>query len=371
MKTSSLERLAGAVVLGGFGESPARIASRLAAGLRAGAVVFRRNLPDLRAAHALFGELHAAALASSAGPTPPPLLAIDEEGGRVRRMPAPFPRLPPMRALGALGDTALTERAGRALGRALGVAGATLAFAPVADVDSNPANPVIGDRAFAADPHAAAAHATAFARGLDDAGLLACGKHFPGHGDTSVDSHVALPVVGHTRARLDAVELVPFRALVRDGVACLMTAHVVCPALAGDPHELALPATLRPSLQTALLRDELGFEGCLFSDDLEMAAVANELAPSQAAVEAVRAGCDAVLVCSDEDEADRAVEALASEASQHPRFAERLASAGARVLAARRRIRARQGTFQELQLEVERGELAEVASLFTGGPLAT
>jgi len=171
----------------------------------------------------------------------------------------------------------------------------------------------------------------AFLQGLQDGGVLACGKHFPGHGDTSVDSHLDLPVVTHDRARLEQIELPPFRAASGAGIASMMTAHVVCEAL--DP---GVPATLSRAICASLLRAEIGFDGVLFSDDLEMAAIAARYPIEEAAVEAVWAGCDALLVCHDEDLQDRAHEALVKKAERERRFRDRCAEAVGRSLRVRR-----------------------------------
>lgn len=332
MTSEASMRRAGEVVIAGFGGTTAeRFLEALRRGHRGGAILFRRNLPDLATSHALTTAIHRAFEASGQPGTA--LVAVDEEGGRVARLPAPFPRLPPMRRLGERGDVELTRAAARMVGRRLRALGFTLDFAPVADVDSNPANPIIGDRAFSSEPGAVGAHAVAFSRGLEDEGVLACGKHVPGHGDTDTDSHVALPVVRHDRARLEAVELAPFRALARAHVPSLMTAHVVVEAL--DP---ARPATLSPRVLRELVREHVGFDGLLVSDDLEMAAVAARHDPAESAVLAVAAGCDALLVCSDEDAADRVVLALAREAEANEAFSSRLDEARARCARARARV---------------------------------
>jgi beta-N-acetylhexosaminidase len=210
--------------------------------------------------------------------------------------------------------------------------GINVAFAPVLDVDSNEQNPVIGDRSFGRDPAAVAEMGFAFADGLQARGVLACGKHFPGHGDTHLDSHLALPAVAHDRARLEAVELVPFRRTA-GSVGSLMTAHVVFDAL--DP---GVPATLSHRIATDLLRRELGFRGLLFSDDLEMKAIADHYGVEQAAVQAIRAGCDVLLVCSKPELADRAHEALVREAEADPDFHARCIQAAERSRSARRRF---------------------------------
>lgn len=252
------------------------------------------------------------------------------------RLRAPFPALPPMRAIGARDDLTLTEGIGAALGEALAALGFTLDFAPVMDVDTNPDNPVIGDRAFGRDPALVARHGVAFLRGLERH-VHGCAKHFPGHGDTDLDSHVALPRVARPRERLAATELVPFVAAARAQVASMMSAHVVYDAF--DP---ARPATLAPSIATDLLRGELGYDGVFFSDYLLMAAVAERNDPGGVAVEAVAAGCDMVLVCRDEDVQDVVLAALAREDEASPTFRARVAEAlgrGARLTARRGRVR--------------------------------
>lgn len=324
-----LEVLCGQLIVGGFdgAEPPARYLRALADGRRGGAILFRRNTPDLAATARL-----CQALAAAAGPDRPPFLGIDQEGGRVTRLPAPFLTLPPMRALGELVDLSLLRRAARAVAAELRAVGINLNFAPVLDVDSNPANPVIGDRAFGRDPGAVAQRGVAFLEGLQEEGVLACGKHFPGHGDTDLDSHLALPRIAHDRARLERIELVPFRAACGAGVATLMTAHLVVEAL--DP---GVPATLSRTICTGLLRDEIGFQGVLFSDCLQMAAIAANYPIEDAAPAAIEAGCDVLLVCHDEDVQDRAHEALVRKAERDARFRERCAEAASRSLQARRR----------------------------------
>ena len=323
-----LPRLCGQIIVGGFDgrELSPRFAAALAEGRRGGAILFKRNLPDIPTAAALCAAISAAAPADL-----PPFIAVDQEGGRVTRLPPPFLTLPPMRVLGEIGDLDLVRRAGRAVAVELAAVGFNLDFAPVLVVDSNPENPVIGDRSFGRDPALVARAGVAFFQGLREAGVLACGKHFPGHGDTSVDSHFDLPIVTHDRARLDAVELPPFRAAAGAGIASMMTAHVVCEGL--DP---SVPATLSRAVCTTLLRGEIGFWGVLFSDDLEMAAVAARYSIEESAVASVRAGCDALLVCKSEDLADRAHEALVKEAERDAAFRRRCVEAVERCLRVRR-----------------------------------
>jgi len=239
-------------------------------------------------------------------PDLPLWVSVDQEGGRVARLKSPFTEWPPMATLGRSGDVKLAERFARALAAELKAAGITLDYAPVLDILTNPKNPVIGDRALADKAEDVGRLGAAIIRTLQGEVVAACGKHFPGHGDTSVDSHLELPLVEHPPDRLRAVEFAPFRAAVQADVATIMTAHVFAPAL--DDQR---PATLSRHVVTDLLRKELGFEGVILSDDLEMKAIANNYAVPEAAVLAVDAGCDGVLICSaDYDTQAKTLEAL-------------------------------------------------------------
>jgi len=279
------DQLARLFIAGYPGPAPAAdILDLIRAGL-GGVILFERNLPDLDAA------LAATAVLVEAAGSGPLILSLDQEGGQVQRLGPPFLQLPPMASLGQADDPDLCEACGRQLGLALAAAGFHLDFAPVFDVNTNPDNPVIGPRAFHhADPERVARLGVAFARGLQAAGVGACAKHFPGHGQASEDSHLTLPRLPLDRARLERVELPPFRRAVLAGVATAMTAHLLIPAL--DERI----TSLSPAVY-ALLRDELGFEGPVVTDDLEMAAVAERVGVVAAAVEALAAGADGVLVC--------------------------------------------------------------------------
>lgn len=321
-----LSSLCGALVLGGFGGTslPDRYARALREGRRGGATLFRANVEG--------GPLQVGALCRQVHDAlPAPLLGIDQEGGRVARLGPPALRVPPMQTVGSWNDTSLAERIARAVGSELAALGVTINFAPVLDVRTREDNPVIGDRAFGRDAATCARFGAAWIRGLQSSGLLATAKHFPGHGDTPVDSHFELPVVAHPRERLLGVELVPFAAAVAAGVEAIMTAHVVYSAL--DPER---PATLSHTVCTEL-RDLVGFRGLLLSDDLEMKAIASRYTTDDAAVQAVAAGCDALLVCHSEEEQERAFDGLVREAERSTAFRARCAQAHARTVEARRR----------------------------------
>jgi beta-N-acetylhexosaminidase len=306
-------------------EAPPAIVEAVEAGLLGGVVLFRRNFDTPIEAGRLIADL-----AGRAREDRPLLVAIDQEGGRVARLGPPVLKLPPMRRLAALDDPELVRTAGRLLGRQLRALGVSMDFAPVLDVDSNPANPVIGDRAFGDDPASVARFALPFAEGLHEAGVASCGKHFPGHGDTDLDSHLALPRVGHARDRLDAVELAPFRAAA-SALPSMMTAHVIYDAL--DP---GVPATLSRRIVTELLKGELGYGGVVISDDLEMKAVSARWGVVDAGLRAIEAGCDALLVCFDVSALLALRDALTRRAEDDAAFAARLEDAAARTLALRR-----------------------------------
>jgi beta-N-acetylhexosaminidase len=232
-------------------------------------------------------------------------VSVDQEGGRVARLRAPFTVWPPMITLGRSGDEALAARFARALAAELRAVGISLDFTPVLDIHTNPKNPVIGDRALAERADDVARLGRAIITTLQENGVAACGKHFPGHGDTSSDSHHDLPLIEHPPDRLRAVEYLPFRAAVDAGVAAIMTAHILVPA-----YDEQNPATLSPRIVDGVLKQELGFGGLVVSDDLGMKAVSARYGLADAAVRAIAAGCDVVLFCG----ASQEEQALALEA---------------------------------------------------------
>jgi beta-N-acetylhexosaminidase len=222
------------------------------------------------------------------------LVAVDEEGGDVTRLHAADGSPSPGNlALGAAGDPDATRRIAAAIGAELAAAQVNLNLAPVADVNTNPDNPIIGTRSFGADPDLVAAHVVAYVEGLQSTGVAGCAKHFPGHGDTSLDSHLALPTVTGDLAP----HLVPFRAAIKAGVRSILTAHVVFPAL--DER----PATISRRLLTGLLREELGFDGVIVTDSMTMAAIADGVGTAEGAVQALLAGAD--LICMNETHEDQ------------------------------------------------------------------
>jgi beta-N-acetylhexosaminidase len=290
----------------------------LAEGL-GGVVLFARNVRDSEQVAALCAELRAE--------QPNLLVATDEEGGDVTRLEAATgSSFPGNLALGAVDDVPLTRRVAAAIGGELAAAGIDLDLAPVADVVVDPRNPIVGVRSFGSDPLRVARHVAAFVEGVQSRGVAACAKHFPGHGETSADSHLELPVADAARVTLLARALPPFHAAVEAGVRAVMTAHIRFPALGADP------ATLSPEV-IGLLRDELGFGGLVVTDALEMRAISGTVGLEEGAVRALAAGADALCLGADRapDEVERVHRAIV-EAARSGRLPEdRLHEAAARV----------------------------------------
>ncbi len=261
-------------------------------------------------------------------------VAVDQEGGRVARLRAPLTVWPPAAAAGRSGDEALAARAAGAMARELRSLGFTFDCAPVLDVLTTPDNPAIGDRAIAGDAATVGRLGAAMIRAIQQEGVAACGKHFPGHGDTSVDSHHDLPVVEHGPDRLRAVEYAPFREAMAAGVAGIMVAHLLVPAF-----DDAKPASLSRRIVTGELRDGLGFDGLIVTDDLFMKGCTGRIPVASAAVDAVIAGHDMLLLCEPQlDEQAAALEALVHAVEDGTGPAAQVERASARQLAAKGRF---------------------------------
>lgn len=289
--TADRKRRAGQrVVMGLAGPTPSAEERALIREIRPGGfVLFARNVEEPAQVRELNRELAASLPAEL-----PPLRCVDQEGGRVQRVRAPATAWPAMRTVGNVGDPAFTRQLMAALARELRAMEFDLDFAPVADVDSNPKNPVIGDRSFGTKAGQVARQVVAAIEGLQAEGIIACAKHFPGHGDTAVDSHLDLPVVEKEPPDLAECELVPFRAAIAAGVGSVMSAHVLYPAWDEDR-----PATMSRRILGGVLRQELGWDGLSFSDDMEMKAVRGRYPLEMQLREASLAGIDLFLCCKD------------------------------------------------------------------------
>ncbi|WP_035845695.1 glycoside hydrolase family 3 protein [Kitasatospora azatica] len=307
-------------------EPPEWVRRHLAAGLGSVAL-FGRNVTD----QAQLAELTRALREQN----PDVLIAIDEEGGDVTRLEVGSgSSWPGNLALGAIDDPVLTRDVARELGRALAECGITFNWAPAADVNSNPGNPIIGVRSFGADPELCARHTAAWVEGLQSAGVAACAKHFPGHGDTAVDSHHGLPLIDVDEELLRSRDLPPFRAAVAAGAKAMMSAHIMIPAL--DP---VYPATLSPAVLGRLLRGPaseggLGYDGLIVTDAIEMGAIADTYGIAEGTVLALAAGADAICVgggLCDEETVLQLRDAIVEGVRSGRLPAERLAQAAQRV----------------------------------------
>ncbi|GAB2949638.1 glycoside hydrolase family 3 protein [Streptomyces heilongjiangensis] len=287
------------------------------------------------------------------------LVAIDEEGGDVTRLEVRTgSSVPGNHALGAVDDPDLTRDVAFALGRRLAECGVNFNWAPSADVNSNPANPVIGVRSFGADPDLVARHTAAYVTGLQAAGVAACTKHFPGHGDTAVDSHLALPRIDADRPLIESRELTPFHAAITAGTRAVMSAHILVPAL--DPDR---PATLSHGILTDLLRGELGHEGLIVTDGMEMRAIAGTYGIEHGSVLALAAGADAICVgggLADDDTVRRLADALVAAVRSGTLPEERLADAASRVRALAEWTRRAAGEAEAREADAGRPDLGEI-----------
>ena len=256
-----------------------------------GLILFSRNYENPKQLHTLIRDLQDVATSTSTGL--PLFISVDQEGGRVARLTEPFTKYPPLCCLGHAQSESLAHRFGQSLAGELLDVGINMDYAPVLDVHTNPDNPIIGDRAIASDPDTVAKLANSFIKGFKDKGMIPVGKHFPGHGDTHLDSHLDLPTVDRVAATLEAVELVPFRETIAQGLEVIMTAHVIYSAW-----DKKNTATFSKTILQDILRQKLGFQGVIMSDDLEMKAVEKYFSFDAFPGMGVEAGIDMFLVCN-------------------------------------------------------------------------
>jgi beta-N-acetylhexosaminidase len=319
-------------------ELSAELAGLLAGGL-AGVAIYPRNFRDLAELTRLTHAIRQAAAR-------PVLIGIDQEGGTKFSLGEPFTRWPSPAELGRLGDISLVERMARSMARELRAAGVNLNFAPMLDLATNPNSPVTLGRSFGRDPERVAQMGCAFLHGLLAEGVLACVKHFPGHGDAAVDPHLDLPRFDGTRERLMTQELVPFAAAIKAGVPLIMTAHILLPRI--DP---AWPASLSRDLLQSILRGQLGFDGIILADDLGMGAIARHYENGESVVRTLQAGTDIAMLCHDWAAVAPALEAAAQALSDCGLATERGAKVDLRLTD---QSRARIERLRQRLLEIEK-----------------
>jgi beta-N-acetylhexosaminidase len=297
----------------------------------AGVILFARNIENAEQARTLVSDMAKLAEDQSLAPL---LVCVDQEGGRVSRLPKEYPPFPSARELGKDGSEELAQASHAKMGQALADIGFNADFAPVLDLDTNPDNPVIGDRSFSPDQEKAGRLGRAAIRGLRSAGLLACAKHFPGHGDTSLDSHHYLPVDSRSAERIEEVELYPFREAIAEDVEFIMTAHVIYPA-----YDELLPATLSEKIVTGLLRERMGYNGVIVGDDMDMKAVSDHWGTEESTMLAMKAGVDMLLVCRETARREAVHESLRRMIVEGAIAPEDVSARIGRIFAAKNKIR--------------------------------
>lgn len=311
----------------------------LLAGGLAGVAIYPRNFRDVAELSRLTRAIRKAAAR-------PILIGIDQEGGTKFSLGEPFTPWPSPAELGRLGDSGIVERMARAMAREMRAAGINLNFAPMLDLATNPNSPVTSGRSFGSDPRRVSQMGCAFMRGLQAQGVLACAKHFPGHGDAAVDPHLDLPRFDGTRERLMTHELVPFSAAIKAGVPLIMTAHILMPRI-----DSALPASLSRELLQSILREQMGFDGIVLADDLGMGAISHHYKIGESVVKTLQAGTDVAMLCHDWDAVAPAIEAVAQAMSTRSSGAKERAENDAAVAsqshARVERLRQRLGEIEE------------------------
>ncbi|MDF2988210.1 MAG: beta-glucosidase-like glycosyl hydrolase [Eubacterium sp.] len=295
-----------------------------------GFIVFKKNIQNTHQLSALLNSLKETNSGSSKVPL---FLSVDEEGGRISRLPEEFHKFPSNDIIGQKNDSILSYRIGQILGKELNAFGLNMDFAPVLDINSNPDNPVIGDRSFGTTAELVSKLGIETMKGIQSQKIISVVKHFPGHGDTSVDSHVGLPRVNHGIDRLKSFELKPFEAAIENGADAVMIAHILLPKL-----DAKNPASFSKSVITDLLRTDMNFDGVVITDDFTMGAIEKNYDMGKAAVKSIQAGGDIVLVCHGFDKQETVISALLAAARSGQISQERLNQSVYRILKLKRKV---------------------------------
>ncbi len=299
----SLKEKVGQLVLVGFEgyEIDAQVRELIEKYHVGGFILFKRNISSPEQTIKLTNSLKK----SNAVNDIPLFLGIDEEGGSVSRLPNEFDKIPSNRKIGELDNGELSYQVGSVIGKAIKSLGFNMNFAPVLDINSNPHNPVIGDRAFGDNADIVARLGLQTIKGLQSQNIIPVVKHFPGHGDTSMDSHLGLPVVDNDLQRLKGLELLPFAAAIENQIGAVMTAHIILPQI-----DAQNPASLSPTIISQILRGDMQFDGVVISDDLTLGAIVNNYEIGAAAIKAIEAGSDIVLICHGYEQEKKSIEAI-------------------------------------------------------------
>ncbi|MBB6446155.1 beta-N-acetylhexosaminidase [Bacillus benzoevorans] len=321
----SLEEKIGQMLFAGIsGTEMSDSTNRLINSYHVGGLIFyKNNIASTSQIVTLQNEIRAA----NAGGRLPLLLGVDQEGGRISRLPNEVTNLPTSLAIGNVNNPAYAFEIGTLLGKEVKAFGFNLDFAPVLDVNSNPNNPVIGDRSFGKHPEMVSTLGVETMKGIESENVIPVVKHFPGHGDTSVDSHLELPTVNKSLAELEELELIPFAAAVENGADVVMAAHILLPKI--DP---TYPSSMSKVILTDMLREQLGFNGVIITDDMTMGAIADNYSIAQAAVQSVKAGSDIILVAHGENNIQAAAAAIKAAIENGEMKEERIDESVARII---------------------------------------
>ena len=287
-----------------------------------GVILFAKNIKDSTQLATITNSIK-----NLSNPEIPPIIAIDEEGGMVSRMPSDIESMPSAYSIAQTGSTDLCYQSGEIIGKQLNALGLSTGFSPVLDIWSNPDNMIISSRAYGTTPEDVSTYATQAMLGLKSQEVIPVGKHFPGHGDTLDDSHYSLPVITKTKSELESYEFIPFKTAIDNGIPAIMVGHLLCTDI-----DNTYPASLSKTMVTGILKTELGFNGVVFTDDLTMDAIDNQYSVEDAGVMALNAGCDMLLVCHGYDNATNTINNIISAVENGTLSESRLNDAVYRIL---------------------------------------
>ena len=324
LENMSLAEKAGQVVICGLKgyEIDSDITSLIQDSKVGGVILFAKNIKDSTQLATITNSIK-----NLSNPEIPPIIAIDEEGGMVSRMPSDIESMPSAYSIAQTGSTDLCYQSGEIIGKQLNALGLSTGFSPVLDIWSNPDNMIISSRAYGTTPEDVSTYATQAMLGLKSQEVIPVGKHFPGHGDTLDDSHYSLPVITKTKSELESYEFIPFKTAIDNGIPAIMVGHLLCTDI-----DSTYPASLSKTMVTGILKTELGFNGVVFTDDLTMDAIDNQYSVEDAGVMALNAGCDMLLVCHGYDNATNTINNIISAVENGTLSESRLNDAVYRIL---------------------------------------
>ena len=324
LENMSLAEKAGQVVICGLKgyEIDSDITSLIQDSKVGGVILFAKNIKNSTQLATITNSIK-----NLSNPEIPPIIAIDEEGGMVSRMPSDIESMPSAYSIAQTGSTDLCYQSGEIIGKQLNALGLSTGFSPVLDIWSNPDNMIISSRAYGTTPEDVSTYATQAMLGLKSQEVIPVGKHFPGHGDTLDDSHYSLPVITKTKSELESYEFIPFKTAIDNGIPAIMVGHLLCTDI-----DNTYPASLSKTMVTGILKTELGFNGVVFTDDLTMDAIDNQYSVEDAGVMALNAGCDMLLVCHGYDNATNTINNIISAVENGTLSESRLNDAVYRIL---------------------------------------